>query len=268
MSNPPDDVDARPAYQAFLQRLAARPVLVIVTTFTLTAIVTLVVLIAEPDSVDIMGVVSLTATMWGLTLAVVIYLLTAQDTSRVLGQIGDLQEQLSAALAEPETETETTEPEAEADTAPLPDDEAPAVTSPRLPEPKPESERHPARPAKGGDGQRRSDTGPWGSREAMFYSADSGVALEDRVPSAYVEAWRSATGRQSDEVIRAWTRGRPDQAPWLLLCADGTRWSVYASGDSAPSVIQLSEPRGGRPQRSGDPRANRDRGQRGQRGTR
>ncbi|QIM18507.1 hypothetical protein G7066_07530 [Leucobacter coleopterorum] len=78
-----------------MQRLSSRPILVTVVSFALTLVLTVVVLIVEPASVDILGVVSLAATIWGLTHALVICLLTAQDTDRVLEHLSDMQEQLA-----------------------------------------------------------------------------------------------------------------------------------------------------------------------------
>lgn len=257
-----DSPHARPAYGAFLRRLADKPMLVITSTFVLTAFVTIVVLVAEPASVDVLGVVSLLATLWGLTLAVVIYLLTAQDTNRVLGQIGDLQEQLSAALAEPDA-TDTpgsgespAEPAIDESPSPAPAEDRPdaPVVVGRHPQP-----HEPAR-------TRRPSTPQSSAHGSSFYVAGTGIALEDRVPLGYIEAWQSATGLAPERISRAWTRGHSDRAPWVLMSDDGSRWSVYSSGDGVPSVIRLASPGGGRPPRvprggprSHDPRAQDDR---------
>ena len=81
--------------------LAGRPPLVAGVTFGVAAAVTIICWLIVP--MDAVGVVTTLATLWGLILALVIYLLTAKDTDKLLDRIDALQDQLSAALESPDT---------------------------------------------------------------------------------------------------------------------------------------------------------------------
>ncbi|QIK62027.1 hypothetical protein G7068_01515 [Leucobacter viscericola] len=246
-----DSENSRSPFSPFMQRLSSRPVLVTVVSFALTLVLTVVVLFVEPDSVDILGVVSLAATIWGLTLALVIYLLTAQDTDRVLDHISDLQEQLAASLEEPADEEEM---EQSADTTPEP---AAEVVPPRKAELDPEPRTRPTPSEamqalqdakhKTSHAPRQRGGGPGGHGDrGVFYTPESGIKLEDVAPSDYLKAWEKTTGRDASQIFRAWTRSREGSSPWVFMLRDGSRWSVFASDDGAPSVIDLSEMRWGR----------------------
>lgn len=254
-------------FSPFMQRLSSRPILVTIVSFGLTLVLTVVVLILEPDAVDILGVVSLAATLWGLTLALVIYLLTAQDTDRVLEHISDLQEQLAASLAEPETEPET-EGEGEEGAAPDPVPEQ-TVTTKHEADPAPHTQMEPRdsrQPRSKTEQQaaelhRQRGGAPHGHQDrGFFYTSGSGVKLEEVAPPEYVSAWEQTTGRAASEVFRAWTRNQGGASPWVFMTQDGNRWSVFASDDDAPSVIDLTDPQWGRVGRAGL------RGNRGRRG--
>ena len=89
-------------------QLAGRPLLVVTTTCGVSIVVT-VALVLAAHGMDVAGVVTTLATLWALVLALVIYLLTARDTDKLLGHIDALQDQLSAALAVPGAEAEVIE---------------------------------------------------------------------------------------------------------------------------------------------------------------
>jgi len=100
----------------FVAVLAGKPPLVAIATFCVAAIVTAALMLTT-RGMDAAGVVSILATVWALALAVVIYLLTAKDTDKLLDHIDALQEQLSATLDAPgpgalvvDKEPEPTEP--------------------------------------------------------------------------------------------------------------------------------------------------------------
>lgn len=217
--------------------------LVTVVSFALTLVLTVVVLLAEPEPVDILGVVSLAATIWGLTLALVIYLLTAQDTDRVLDHISDLQEQLAASLEEPDGDEEMEqsvgaipEPRAELDPEPRTRPTASEAMQ-TLQDAKHKTSR----------AQRQRGGGPGGHGDrGVFYTSESGIKLEDVAPSDYLKAWETTTGRDASQIFRAWTRSHEGSSPWVFMLRDGSRWSVFASEDGMPSVIDLSEMRWGR----------------------
>ena len=82
-----------------MARLAGSPLLVVGVTLAIAGVVTGILMgITHMDSV---AIVSTLATIWGLDLALVIYLLTAKDTDKLLAHIDALQDQLSAALEGP-----------------------------------------------------------------------------------------------------------------------------------------------------------------------
>ena len=105
--------------------LAGRPSMVAGVTFGVAALVTIICWLVVP-AMDTVGVVTTLATLWGLTLALVIYLLTAKDTDKLLTHIDALQDQLSAALESPsngalivDTQPSTTPPKQPATRAPV-----------------------------------------------------------------------------------------------------------------------------------------------------
>ncbi|WP_345762439.1 hypothetical protein [Diaminobutyricibacter sp. McL0608] len=89
--------EGRRLYRWLLDHLAKFPGRVTVVTFAAGVVVTLFVVVVGGDSSPT-TVVSLIATLWALFFAVMIYLLTARDTDKVLEQIADLHEQLATAL--------------------------------------------------------------------------------------------------------------------------------------------------------------------------
>ncbi|MFC4225291.1 hypothetical protein [Lysinibacter cavernae] len=262
MATPP--VTDRPPYDAFLHKLAGKPMLVTGLTFLLAAAVTIALLVVEPTDVDILGVISLGATVWGLTLALVIYLLTAQDTDRVMDQIADLQEQLAASLIDPDDADDADQDESnasaeptlatQASVEPLEKHQPVTATASNDPDTGPSAPPTVQRGSRG----RASAGGLRAEREAMVYHADAGVPITERIPLDYLDAWLAATGREPDQIIRGWTRGRAGQSPWVLQAADGTRWSVFSSGDGSPSVIELDDPRFRGDQRNRQRRQNRN----------
>jgi len=84
----------------FVAVLASRPPLVALATFAVAGVVTLVLALTT-TGLDATGIVSILATVWALALSVVIYLLTAKDTDKLLDHIDALQDQLSATLETP-----------------------------------------------------------------------------------------------------------------------------------------------------------------------
>ena len=80
--------------------LAGRPPLVATVTFGIAVVVTVICWLTVRN-MDTVAVVTTLATLWAMVLALVIYLLTAKDTDKLLEHIDALQDQLSAALEGP-----------------------------------------------------------------------------------------------------------------------------------------------------------------------
>jgi hypothetical protein len=69
-----------------------------------------VALVCVSAEVAVLDIVAMLATVWGLDLALVIYLITARDTDKLLARIDILQDQLSAALEAPGPDSEVVDP--------------------------------------------------------------------------------------------------------------------------------------------------------------
>lgn len=214
-------------YRWLLDHLASFPGRVTSVTFAAGAIVTVAVITIDGDD-SATTVVSLVATLWALFFAVMIYLLTARDTDRVLDQIADLREQLATALAEPdeaENEAHTRngagQQSGEGEVA-VPSTESPAAAS------TPSSAtvgRQPSRPSQGPHGRPRSLEGT--------------ASIAGGVPAELLDAWTEATGRHQDELRRAWTRDPRSDRQWVLESAAGQRWVVFSRDGTSVGVLSL-----------------------------
>ncbi len=236
-------------YQWLLDHLAKFPGRVTAVTFAAGAAVTIAVALADGDW-GVASLVSLVATLWALFFAVMIYLLTARDTDKVLDQIADLHEQLATALAAPEEEggEEAGEPSEEAPPAaeaappaepapaePVPTREpAPAEPAPArepVPTGAPPSQRHPS-PTPG-----RQERTPLGHHRPRLLTGAAAIAAD--VPADLLAAWTAATGRSRDELSRAWTRDPSGDRQWVLEAPTNERWVVFSRGDRGTGVIPL-----------------------------
>lgn len=245
LSDGPTTRDAR-IYHWFLDHLAKFPGRVTAVTFAAGVVVTLVVVLVGGDTSPT-GVIGLVATLWALFFAVMIYLLTARDTDKVLDQIADLHEQLATALASPddgdaeaaeasgrieaeEADESAQEPAgAERPTAPT-RDTAPDTTQA-------DGRRRPAR------GERaRPGTGAHPEPRILVGQP----AIASGVPAQLLDAWTSTTGEKRDALTRAWTRDPRSDKQWVLETSDGERWVVFSRGARGAGVISLSAPDWGR----------------------
>ena len=102
------DDSGAPQTSPFLARLAGSPLLVVAVTLAIGVAVTGILMWVAP--MDSVAIVTTLATVWGLDLALVIYLLTAKDTDKLLAHIDALQDQLSAALEGPGPDAVVVEP--------------------------------------------------------------------------------------------------------------------------------------------------------------
>jgi len=184
----------------FIGMLAGRPPLVAGVTFGIAAVVTAICWFAA-RGMDIVAVVTALATIWAMVLALVIYLLTAKDTDKLLDHIDALQDQLSAALEGPGTGA-------------LVVDTQPAAAPATIP-----TQPHEPTQTRAGDG--------WADR------------LADRLPAAYLEALRRQTVLDTEDITRAWTPNPDGGGPWVVEAADGDRWSVFQGRGGRPTVIPL-----------------------------
>lgn len=239
-------------YHWFLDHLAKFPGRLTVASFAAAAAVTIVVVVAGGDRSPT-TVVSLVATLWALFFAIMIYLLTARDTDKVLDQIADLREQLATALAAPDEDVapaeEKTDSAAAEQTAAT--SEAPAVhadsTAPETGQGNvrgrtPDGggwgwgDQAPAAGARGPGRDRRGPGAPAGPRLLVGLPA-----IADGVPSDLLTAWASATGRSRDELSRAWTRDPRADRQWVLETAEGGRWVVFSKGARGVGVMSLDD---------------------------
>ncbi|GAB3586341.1 hypothetical protein GCM10027406_36240 [Leifsonia lichenia] len=211
-------------YHWFLDHLAKFPGRVTAVTFAAGAVVTVAVVLIDGDG-DATTIVSLIATLWALFFAVMIYLLTARDTDKVLDQIADLHEQLATALAAPEEEEEE-RPEEEAPQ----ETDAETTEEPSLPEP-PGHER-PAAPA-----ARPVRPGQRAHPQPRLLEGEAAIVAA--VPGELLAAWTSATGKARDALSRAWTRDPRSGQQWVLETADHQRWVVFSRGARGVGVIPL-----------------------------
>jgi hypothetical protein len=250
-------------YSWLLDHLAKFPGRVAAVTFAAGTVVTVCVVVVDGDKSPT-TVVSLLATLWALFFAVMIYLLTARDTDKVLEQIADLHEQLATALAAPEEEGEPVEVEtADADGEPIPTttglpdtpsvkaaDRTPDRVSPddlrRQQTPANES-RGERRPAPTNESQNRGRPGG-DSRRAprLLVGAD---AIVDGVPADLLDSWVSATGQNRDQLSRAWTRDPRSERQWVLETVGRERWVVYSKGARGVGVMSLDASARGRSRR-------------------
>ena len=237
-------------YRWLLDHLAKFPGRVTALTFAAGVAVTVFVVVVDGDESPT-TVVSLVATLWALFFAVMIYLLTARDTDRVLDQIADLHEQLATALAAPgedDGETTTDEPGAVTGAA-----SATAIPDVSTTEAGP-TERAPAVRATLGDGRNGGWPAPdHGGRVRPSPSERhrphllSGVtAILDGVPSDLLTAWASATGKSRDELARAWTRDPRTDRQWVLETTGHERWVVFSRGGRGVGVMSLDQAGRGR----------------------
>jgi hypothetical protein len=238
-------------YGWLLGHLAKFPGRVTAVTFAAGVVVTVVVVLTGGDSSPT-GLVSLVATLWALFFAIMIYLLTARDTDKVLDQIADLREQLSTALAAP---GEDEVGEAADDAA---DVEEP-VTTPTDVEPATPAQREPALPevtpteshdvdAVGGRGDRRRPAGVDHRRPGRPAAPAFGprllngsAAIVDAVPAELLNAWTSATGKKPDQLARAWNRDPRSDRQWVLETTGQERWLVFSKGDRGVGVMSLDD---------------------------
>lgn len=221
------------AYHWTIDHLAKFPGRVTIVTFAAGLLVTVVVVLCGGDDSPA-TVVGLVATLWALFFAVMIYLLTARDTDRVLDQIADLHEQLAAALESPETES------------PAPDESTATVEVPETPDtgpaqrtPRPDSahaDRHPGSP---------SAPAPFGQARHQGHPSPRIVvgasAIAEAVPSELLDAWTSSTGLAPGVLTRAWTRDPRSERQWVVETETGERWVVFSRGAGGTGVISLSE---------------------------
>ena len=240
--------EGRRLYRWLLDHLAKFPGRVTVVTFAAGVVVTLFVVVVGGDSSPT-TVVSLIATLWALFFAVMIYLLTARDTDKVLEQIADLHEQLATALAAPdEEEAESVAESAEPDAAASTD----VVTPPHVGIPDgvgsgelaQDSGRGQRRPSSPGAGQDRTWPPPGANRRPRLYVGLP--AIVDGVPKELLDSWTSATGRTIDELSRAWTRDPRSDRQWVLETVGGGRWVVFSKGAQGIGVMSLDDRGAGR----------------------
>jgi hypothetical protein len=234
-------------YSWLLNHLAKFPGRVTVVTFAAGVVVTGLVTLVDGDW-SAVTIVSLLATLWALFFAVMIYLLTAKDTDRVLEQIADLHEQLSTALASPDEEEGEEAPEEE-----VADETEAAPTPPTAPEPgdlaRPGGRRPPPqRPDRDRERQRAQAEA---HRPTVLTGTDAIVA---GVPGDLLDAWRSATGGSTADLSRAWSRDRDSRRQWVFETSGHERWLVFAKRGSEVGVMSLDHLPDARAVRRGAPR--------------
>jgi hypothetical protein len=283
LTDEPATRDAR-LYRWFLDHLAKFPGRVTAVTFAAGVAVAAGVVAVDGDESPA-TVVSLVATLWALFFAVMIYLLTARDTDKVLDQISDLHEQLATALAAPDEYAELPEtvtgdaatgdavtgeaerapaattttrpgspvagPPPAASEAPFDDgsdrDRAPLA----VPTDKGGSERTPTERGPGqrfplpAGGIRERDRSDEHDRRAPRLLVGN-TAVVDGVPNELLKAWASATGKGRDELSRAWTRDPRTEHQWVLETTGGERWVVFSRGARGVGVISLDSRSRGR----------------------
>jgi len=240
-----DDSDV-PQTSPFLARLAGSPLLVVGVTLAIGVAVTGVLMIV--GHMDSVAIVTTLATVWGLDLALVIYLLTAKDTDKLLAHIDALQDQLSAALEGPGPDAVVVEgaPQIEG-TSGVPPQQIP-VTEPAPPPglepvqpPKPAQpdlappqvpgqKTHP-HPSHGGTPVHPAPPVPQKTPETL--------PVEAYMPKEYVEALRNQLRMDTEDIVRAWTPNPHGNGPWVVEDARGDRWSVFQGRHDRPTVISL-----------------------------
>ena len=214
-------------------------------TFAAGVVVTVLVVLVGGDWSPT-TVVSLIATLWALFFAVMIYLLTARDTDKVLEQIADLHEQLATALAAPdEEEAEAVAEGAEPDAVAQPPADDRHDTARRRPgdvgsgESAQDFGRGQRRPTPPDAGQDRTRPRPGANRRPHLFVGLP--AIVDGVPKDLLDSWTAATGRTVDELSRAWTRDPRSDRQWVLETTSGGRWVVFSKGTQGIGVMSLDD---------------------------
>jgi len=248
------DDSGAPQTSPFLARLAGSPLLVVAVTLAIGVAVTGILMCVAP--MDSVAIVTTLATVWGLDLALVIYLLTAKDTDKLLAHIDALQDQLSAALEGPGPDAVVVEgtPPIESTSSPqaLPQsEETPqGVTvseAPVQPGPSPEAPAQPGRTPKvrphpshvHGGTTPVPQTTPTPQVTAVPQTTAVPLPVATYMPADYVEALRRQAGLEAADIQRAWTPNPHGNGPWVAEDADGNRWSVFQGRRDQPTVISL-----------------------------
>ena len=222
----------------FVAALAAKPPLVVLVTFAIGAVATVILMVAFP-SMDAVAIVSTLATLWGLDLALVIYLLTARDTDKLLSHIDALQGQLSAALDAPgpDAVVVSQEPQQAAQESQQPPAWEPPLTS-QEPQQAVAPEAPLTRPAKPATPAVQPAEAP--RRPAPALSPQLWASsLTERMPADYLETLRRQAGVEPADIRRAWTPSPSGNGPWVVEEANGNRWSVFPARGGKPMAIPL-----------------------------
>ncbi|NNC13995.1 hypothetical protein HII28_19205 [Planctomonas sp. JC2975] len=228
-------------YRWLVDHLAKFPGRVTLVTFAAGVVVAVIVSVVGGDE-SLVTVAGLVATLWALFFAVMIYLLTARDTDKVLDEISELREQLAEALASPDEEDLSGQTDA-APSAPAPAPDTPEVsTGGELDRPR----------AGAGDGTTRPAREPGFAGQPRPHDrgvpriADGATQIMEAVPSDLIQTWASATGLTVDDLARAWSRDPRAEKQWVLETPNGERWVVFNRGASRNGVISLTDARHGR----------------------
>lgn len=221
----------------FVAHLAGNPLAVVAVTFCIGAVGT-VILVLLARGMDAVGVVSALATIWALALALVIYLLTARDTDKLLTHIDALQDQLSAVLDAPGPGAEVVDAEpADAQSAPPVSPVPSAETPTKTPDAEPAVRAGETPPGRPTDRPGSPVDRPGGPVDRQAPTLESGIA--GRVPAEYLAALQRMMGVETADIERAWTPSPNGRGPWVVEDRDGERWSVFKSRTGRPTVIPL-----------------------------
>ena len=250
-----------------MARLAGSPLLVVMVTLAIGVAVTVVLMWAVP--MDAVAIVSTLATLWGLDLALVIYLLTAKDTDKLLAHIDALQDQLSAALEGPgpgavvvegqvatpvqsqvegqvtappvQSQAADTKEEAGLQTAQTPLQEPPVQPGPSEISPQPSPAPEVVALPRVHDATTVPRPAPEAPQPLYPQGAPYSEALPVTayIPATYLEALRRQVGMEVADIHRAWTPNPHGNGPWVVEDAGGDRWSVFQGRHDRPTVISL-----------------------------
>ena len=256
-------------------RLASSPLLVVGVTLAIGVAVTGVLMIV--GHMDSVAIVTTLATVWGMDLALVIYLLTAKDTDKLLAHIDALQDQLSAALEGPgpdamvvggeaaphidsTTGASAAAPEETHQPVEIPagtfhgDEEIPAGTFhggeetvppevPTEPARTPEAQHGPTPKAHPHPSHSHGTTPvphpPVPHGTLVPPSTPEPLPVTEYMPKEYVEALRNQLRMEAEDFVRAWTPNPNGNGPWVVEDAKGDRWSVFQGRHDRPTVISL-----------------------------